>query len=99
MNPKGLLWAIAVSGLLWAGIFLLLGLGGCIHYLGPTTPVRYESDPEHYPYYRAVDPARAGTGFYPHTNPGVIVGGPRNGSVVYNGKVYHDDGTMDFLRR
>ena len=90
---KGILCGLAIVVPMW--IVILWVVVGC----APTPVTRYESDPNHYPYYREADPARAETGFYPHTNPGVIVGGPRNGSVVYNGKVYHDDGTMDFLGR
>ena len=92
MRLKGLLWGVGLSGLMWAALWW--ALAGC----APTGPVRYEDDPGHYPYYRPLR-NEGEVGFYPRTDPGVVVGGSRNGSVVHNGRVYNEDGSMDYLRR
>ena len=49
MRLKGMAWGLVLSGALWAGIFMLLA--GCV--VQPSG--RYQSDPNHYPYYRAVE--------------------------------------------
>jgi len=72
MRLKGLAWGLVLSGLLWAGIVMLLT--GCVE-----EPKTYRSDQNHYPYYRAVEKDHTAFVFGPDQR--------RNGFISRDGKM------------
>lgn len=72
MRFKGLAWGLVLSGVLWAGIFMLLT--GCVE-----EPKKYRSDPHYYPYYRAVEKDHTAFVFGPDQR--------RNGFISQDGKM------------
>ena len=72
MRFKGLAWGLVLSGVLWAGIGLLLT--GCVE-----EPKKYRSDPHYYPYYRAVEKDHTAFVFGPDQR--------RNGFISQDGKM------------
>ena len=83
MKTKGILWSLVLSGVLWAGILMLLA--GCV--VQPSG--RYQSDPNHYPYYRAVEEP-------PSTPEEGWLKGPRylsgTSANIYDGTHYREGG-------
>lgn len=90
MNTRIQEWL--ATGLIIIACVVYVMLAGCAE----KRAVRYENDPNHYPYYRLVED-HGSVGFVPKGN-GVIVGGPRDGAIVHNDKVYHIDGSIEFRR-
>ena len=72
MRLKGLVCGLVLSGLLWAGIVMLLT--GCVE-----EPKTYRSDQNHYPYYRAVEKDHTAFVFGPDQR--------RNGFISRDGKM------------
>lgn len=100
MRLKGLVWGLVLSGLMWAGIFMLLA--GCVE----QSATRYRSDPNHYPYYRAVEePAPVEDGWlkgprYMSGTSANIYDGThyREGGVRMGNTINYPDGRVEFVR-
>ena len=70
---KGILWGSVIVVPMW--IVILWVVVGC----APTPVTRYESDPNHYPYYRAVEKDHTAFVFGPDQR--------RNGFISRDGKM------------
>lgn len=70
---KGILWGSVIVVPMW--IVILWVVVGC----APTPVTRYESDPNHYPYYRAVEKDHTAFVFGPDQR--------RNGFISQDGKM------------
>ena len=101
MRLKGLAWGVVLSGVLWAGIFMLLA--GCV--VQPSG--RYQSDPSHYPYYRAVEEPPStpeegwlkGPRYLSGTSANIYDGTHyREGGVRMGNRINYPDGRVEFVR-
>lgn len=101
MRLKGLVWGLVLSGLLWAGIFLLVA--GCVQ----RSPGYYTSDPNHYPYYHAAEepPTSPNAGWlkgprYLNGTSASIYDGThyREGGVRMGNTINYPDGRVEFVR-
>ena len=101
MRLKGLAWGVVLSGVLWAGIFMLLA--GCV--VQPSG--RYQSDPSHYPYYRAVEEPPStpeegwlkGPRYMSGTSANIYDGTHyREGGVRMGNRINYPDGRVEFVR-
>ena len=101
MRLKGMAWGLVLSGALWAGILMLLA--GCVV---PVT--RYQSDPTHYPYYRAIeepppstpeDGWLKGPRYMSGTSANIYDGTHyREGGVRMGNTINYPDGRVEFVR-
>ena len=101
MRLKGMAWGLVLSGALWAGIFMLLA--GCV--VQPSG--RYQSDPSHYPYYRAVEEPPStpeegwlkGPRYMSGTSANIYDGTHyREGGVRMGNRINYPDGRVEFVR-
>ena len=102
MRLKGMAWGVVLSGALWAGILMLLA--GCV--VQPSG--RYQSDPNHYPYYRAIEeppPSTPKEGwlkgprYLSGTSANIYDGTHyREGGVRMGNRINYPDGRVEFVR-
>ena len=102
MRLRGLVWGVVLSGALWAGILMLLA--GCV--VQPSG--RYQSDPNHYPYYRAIEEpppstpeegGLKGPRYLSGTSANIYDGTHyREGGVRMGNRINYPDGRVEFVR-
>ena len=76
MKFKTLLYGMTLGLLIWAGIIVVLSASGCALH---NHDQQYVSDPNHYPYYRAVEKDHTAFVFGPDQR--------RNGFISQDGKM------------